>query len=215
MPLGIVRAQIFHDRLNIDRVHEQNLSINYEQALRICTVEWANLDAEGRKKYEDMQAEDKKRHTKELEAYHTKLFSTSSVKQLFTSVDDKPPLSLISGLISLGYKHVGDFVNTAFACVDVDCTLCTYNCLCHWVYRDISVDTQTSTLQPDQSCYFRVWNGRIMYVEETSQKRKTRMQSHLKTARNTITKPDYKNPYELRNVTDGPPGSTVQTMLTI
>jgi hypothetical protein len=95
--------------------------------MKISQVEWANLDAAGRKKYKDMQAEDKKRHFKELEAYNTKF----PLKQLFTSVDDKPPLSLISGLISLGYKHVGDFVNTAFACVDVDCRFCTYKCLCH------------------------------------------------------------------------------------
>jgi hypothetical protein len=157
LPVGVVRAEIFHFRLNRNRIYEQNVGISNGQAQRISANEWANLEAPGRKKYKDMQAEDKKRHfkeleayntklalkqstalatsdgfeelltirtpqranldaegrkqykdtqaedkkrhNKELEAYHTKLLSTSSINQLFTSVDDKPPLSLISGLI--------------------------------------------------------------------------------------------------------------------
>jgi hypothetical protein len=69
LPVGVVLAQIFHFRLNCDRIYEQNVGICHRQAMKISENEWALLDEAGRKKYKDMHAEDKKRHFKELEAY--------------------------------------------------------------------------------------------------------------------------------------------------
>jgi hypothetical protein len=58
------------------------MGISYVQARTISANEWAKLDAEGRKKYKDLQAEDRKRYLKELEAYERKLLLTSSVEPL-------------------------------------------------------------------------------------------------------------------------------------
>jgi hypothetical protein len=73
MPIKGAVADYLYFQLNRNRIYEQNVGISSRQAQKISANEWANLDAAGRKKYKDMQAEDKKRHFKELEAYNTKL----------------------------------------------------------------------------------------------------------------------------------------------
>ncbi len=73
-----MEAQYLYFQLNRDRIFEQNEGVTYLQSKQISQVEWANLDVEGRTKYKDMQAEDKKRYLKELEAYNTKLALTQS-----------------------------------------------------------------------------------------------------------------------------------------
>jgi hypothetical protein len=78
MPIKGVNAQYLYFQLNRDRIFEKNKGVTYLQSREISAVEWASLDVEGRTKYKDMQAEDKKRYLKELEAYNTKIALTQS-----------------------------------------------------------------------------------------------------------------------------------------
>jgi hypothetical protein len=78
VPIKGVDAHYLYFQLNRDHICEQNEGVTYLQSKQISQVEWANLDVEGRTKYKDMQAEDKKRYLKELEAYNTKLALTQS-----------------------------------------------------------------------------------------------------------------------------------------
>jgi hypothetical protein len=85
MPIKGVDAHHLYFQLNRDRIFKQNEGVTYEQSRQISQVEWANLDVEGRTKYKDMQAEDKKRYLKELEAYNTKKLALTQSTALATS----------------------------------------------------------------------------------------------------------------------------------
>jgi structure-specific recognition protein 1 len=69
-PKGALSAYMFYTKHNRKRISEENEGIKFGEVGKKCGEEWAALDAMGKKKYEDMNAEDKKRHTKEMEAYN-------------------------------------------------------------------------------------------------------------------------------------------------
>ena len=77
-PKGALSAYMFYMKLNRKRISEENEGIKFGEVGKKCGEEWAALDAMGKKKYEDMNAEDKKRHTKEMEAYNAKLSQIAS-----------------------------------------------------------------------------------------------------------------------------------------
>jgi hypothetical protein len=71
-PKGALSAYMFYVKNNRDRVIKENKGLSFGEVGKKCGEEWAALDAKGKKKYEDMNAEDKKRYAKEMEAYEKK-----------------------------------------------------------------------------------------------------------------------------------------------
>ncbi len=68
-PVGIVPASVYYNRLNRERVCQQHGCISGAQEASICKDEWSKLDTAGRQEYKELNELDKKRFTKEMEAY--------------------------------------------------------------------------------------------------------------------------------------------------
>ncbi len=66
---GVVRAFVFFLKENRRHIGENNRHLDSDGVVKKCQEEWSALDHAGRKKYIDLNTEDKKRHTKETVAY--------------------------------------------------------------------------------------------------------------------------------------------------
>jgi hypothetical protein len=80
-PKGALTAYMFYAKNNRERIVAENEGIQFGEVGKKCGEEWAALDAKDKKKYEDMNAEDKKRHGKEMEAYVAELSQITSPEQ--------------------------------------------------------------------------------------------------------------------------------------
>jgi hypothetical protein len=69
VPKSVVLAHTFFLKENRKRIRENNRDLDSEGVKRKCQEEWMALSHAGRKKYMDLNAEDKMRHTKEMIAY--------------------------------------------------------------------------------------------------------------------------------------------------
>jgi hypothetical protein len=68
-PKCVVPAYEFVCRENWKRIREKNRDLDSDGGLKKCQGEWMALDDAGKKKYTDLHAGDRKRHTKETVAY--------------------------------------------------------------------------------------------------------------------------------------------------
>ncbi len=68
-PKGAVRPFGFFLKENRKRIREKKSYLDNHGVVKECLTLWNALDHAGKKKYMDLNAEDKMRHTKEMIAY--------------------------------------------------------------------------------------------------------------------------------------------------
>jgi hypothetical protein len=95
-PVGVRSADIFYCKRNRERVHMEHPLFSSKEVRKKCDEEWKALSSVYRKLYEDMSAEDKTRHTKEMGAEPNSETTEKKEKEMRVNLVDPIGLKMIS-----------------------------------------------------------------------------------------------------------------------
>jgi hypothetical protein len=141
-PKAVRSASTFYIKLNHARVSMANPQFVSHEVEKKCAAEWKALGREGRKKYQDMSAEDKTRHTKEMEA---ELNSETEIKE-------KEPNRPLAARPAVQFCHKLDLERVSVAHPRITSIEVRKKCEAKWnalgsegrkKYQDISAEDKT------------------------------------------------------------------------